>query len=143
MSEQLAGMPASILGPEPSLLTIIALLLLWISGAFERALAEAFLPAAPARPPSIHLARPRLVPMSAERAAIGSQTPVEPVSADDVALISWSLTEALDEVLKAIPTPRAKALLRLLIEEIRPYSGGPGRNGSSRIGCGRSRCSRR
>jgi hypothetical protein len=51
-----------------------------------------------------------------ERAAIGDQTSVEPVSTDDVAMISWSLTEALDDVLKAIPTPRAKALVRLLIE---------------------------
>jgi hypothetical protein len=37
-------------------------------------------------------------------------------------MISWSLTEALDDVLKALPTPRAKALLRLLIEEIRVVS---------------------
>ncbi len=64
----------------------------------------------------------RLQVVEDERAAMGNQSPVEPVSADDVALISWSLTEALDEVLKAIPTPRAKALLRLLIEEIRVVS---------------------
>ncbi len=64
MSEQLAGPPASILGSEPSLLTIIALLLLWISGAFERALAEVFAPATPARPSSIRLGVPRLVAMS-------------------------------------------------------------------------------
>ena len=35
---------------------------------------------------------------------------------------SWSLTEALGEVLKATPTPRSKALLRLLVEEIRVVS---------------------
>lgn len=64
----------------------------------------------------------RLQALEDERAAIGSGTPVEPVSADDVAMISWSLTEALDDVLKVIPTPRAKALLRLLIEEIRVVS---------------------
>ncbi|MGD0863385.1 MAG: recombinase family protein [Candidatus Limnocylindrales bacterium] len=64
----------------------------------------------------------RLQVLEDERVTIGSQTPVEPVSADDVAMISWSLTEALDDVLKAIPTPRAKALLRLLIEEIRVVS---------------------
>ena len=64
----------------------------------------------------------RLQVLEDERVAIGIQTPVEPVSADDVAMISWSLTEALNDVLKAIPTPRAKALLRLLIEEIRVVS---------------------
>jgi hypothetical protein len=65
VSEQLAGTPASIFGSEPGLLIIIALLLLWISGAFR----EVFAPTAPARPPSIRLGVPRLVPMSDGEAA--------------------------------------------------------------------------
>jgi len=64
----------------------------------------------------------RLQAAEDERAAIGSLAPSEPVSADEVTFISLALTEALDEVLKAMPTPRAKALLRLLIEEIRVVS---------------------
>jgi hypothetical protein len=69
VSEQLAGTPASILGTEPSLLTIIALLLLWVSGGFKRLIAEAFAPSVPARPPSIRLGVPCLVPMSDGEAA--------------------------------------------------------------------------
>jgi hypothetical protein len=37
-------------------------------------------------------------------------------------MIILALSEALDDALKAIPTPRVKALLRLLIEEIRVVS---------------------
>ena len=64
----------------------------------------------------------RLQVIEDERAAMAGETPAEPFGADDVALISWSLTQALGEVLKATPTPRTKALLRLLVEEIRVVS---------------------
>ena len=57
-----------------------------------------------------------------ERAAIASETPAESIGADDAAFISWSLTEALGEVLKATPTPRTKPFLRLLVQEIRVVS---------------------
>ena len=40
----------------------------------------------------------------------------------DAAEISWVLSEALALVLRIVPAPRAKALLRLLIEEIRVVS---------------------
>ena len=43
----------------------------------------------------------------------------EPV---DAAAISWALSEALGLVLRIVPAPRAKAILRLLIEEIRVVS---------------------
>jgi site-specific DNA recombinase len=66
--------------------------------------------------------RARLQVVDGERATIAAQTPTGPFGADDAALISWSLTEALGEVLKATPTPRTKALLKLLIEEIRVVS---------------------
>jgi site-specific DNA recombinase len=64
----------------------------------------------------------RLQVLEEERAGLGEQTPVESVSAADIAMVSEGLSEALDEVLGDIPTPRAKALLRLLIEEIRVVS---------------------
>lgn len=66
MSGQLAPAPASIFGSEPlGLLTILALLFLWVSGAFQ----QIFPLAAPARPSSIRLGSPRLVAMSAGEAA--------------------------------------------------------------------------
>lgn len=66
MSGQLSGWPASILESMPSgLLIILAILILWISGAFQ----QIFPPAAPARPATIRLGAPRLVPMSATDAA--------------------------------------------------------------------------
>ena len=64
MTGQLAETPVSIFGSEPSLLTILGIVLLWVSGAFERLLAEVFLPAAPARPSTIRLGAPRLVAMT-------------------------------------------------------------------------------
>ena len=64
MTGELTGEPVSILGSEPSLLTILAIVLLWVSGAFQ----QVFLPA-PARPSSIRLGAPRLVAMSAGEAA--------------------------------------------------------------------------
>jgi site-specific DNA recombinase len=66
--------------------------------------------------------RARLQVVDDERATIAAQTPTGSFGADDAALISWSLTEALGEVLKATPTPRTKALLKLLVEEIRVVS---------------------
>jgi len=57
---QLSGEPVSIFGSEPGLLTILVIVLLWVSGAFKRI----FLPAAPARPSTIRLGAPRLVAMS-------------------------------------------------------------------------------
>jgi len=65
---QLVGARASIFGSDPSLLTIIALILLLISGALERLLAEVFTPA-PARPSTIRLGAPSLVAMSPSEAA--------------------------------------------------------------------------
>lgn len=44
------------------------------------------------------------------------------IGRDEIAFISWSLSEALGEILGQIPTPRTKALPRLLIEEIRVVS---------------------
>jgi hypothetical protein len=73
VSEQLARKSFSIFGSEPSLLTIIGLILLLISGAFERLLAEVFPLAAPARPPTLRLGEPRLVAMSATDAAAAAQ----------------------------------------------------------------------
>lgn len=43
--------------------------------------------------------------------------PAEAPKAVDVAMISWTLSEALALMLRVLPAPRAKALLRLLIEE--------------------------
>lgn len=66
MSEQKAAGSASVLDALPSdLLTIIALVLLWVSGAFR----HVFAPDAPARPSSISLGQPRLIAMSATDAA--------------------------------------------------------------------------
>ncbi len=48
--------------------------------------------------------------------------PAEPPKPADVATISWVLSEALGLVLRVLPAPRAKALLMLLIEEIRVVS---------------------
>ncbi len=36
--------------------------------------------------------------------------------------MSWALSQALDEILRAAPAARAKALLRVLVEEIRVVS---------------------
>jgi hypothetical protein len=66
VSGQLAGGPASIFESMPSgLLTILTILYLWISGAFE----QVFPPATRARPSTIRLGTPRLVAMSATDAA--------------------------------------------------------------------------
>ncbi len=64
MSQQLAG--AGSLGFElpTDLFTIIGLILLLISGAFERAIAEVLPPAPPARPSKLRLGSPRIVAMS-------------------------------------------------------------------------------
>ena len=62
----------------------------------------------------------RLDELEAELAA-----PAQPVASPapvDAAEISWVLSEALAMVLRIVPAPRAKALLRLLIEEIRVVS---------------------
>ena len=48
--------------------------------------------------------------------------PIAPPAPVDAAEISWVLSEALALVLRIVPAPRAKALLRLLIEEIRVVS---------------------
>ncbi len=48
--------------------------------------------------------------------------PIVPAALVDAAEISWVLSEALALVLRIVPAPRAKALLRLLIEEIRVVS---------------------
>jgi hypothetical protein len=70
VSGQLAAAPASIFGAEPlGLITILALLFLWISGAFQQILP----PAAPARPSTIRLGVPRLVGMSATDAVDAAQ----------------------------------------------------------------------
>ncbi len=62
----------------------------------------------------------RLEELASELAApTRSAAPPAPV---DVAEISWALSEALALVLRIVPAPRAKALLRLLIEEIRVVS---------------------
>jgi hypothetical protein len=66
--------------------------------------------------------RSRLQAIEGEQAGIGSEKPKEPVGADDTALISWVLSAALAEILEATPTARTKALLRLLVEEIRVVS---------------------
>lgn len=66
MSEQLASASAATFGSEPlGLLTILAFLFLWISGAFQ----QIFPSAAPARAPSVRLGAPRLVTLSATDAA--------------------------------------------------------------------------
>ena len=82
MSGQLAATPTSILGSEPSLLTILALLFLWISGAFQRA----FPPAAPARLSTISLGAPRLVVMSPADAAAAAQLLGSSVAAQ---MVEW------------------------------------------------------
>jgi hypothetical protein len=65
VSEQLARTPASI-GSEPlDLLILLAVLFLWISGAFQ----QVFPPASPARPSTIRLGAPRFVAMSTSDAA--------------------------------------------------------------------------
>jgi hypothetical protein len=70
VSGQLAGAPTSIFESQPSgLLTIIVLLLLWVSGAF----CDGFTLATSARPSSIHLGPPRFVAMSAADAADAAQ----------------------------------------------------------------------
>jgi hypothetical protein len=62
VSEELAATPVSTFGSEQlSLLAILALVVLWISGAFG----QLFPPAVPARPPTIRLGPPMLVAMSA------------------------------------------------------------------------------
>jgi site-specific DNA recombinase len=66
--------------------------------------------------------RARLQVVEDERAVMAREKPTGPFGTDDAALISWTLTEALADVRKATPTPRSKALLRLLIEEIRVVS---------------------
>ena len=66
MSEQSGAAPASLFEALPSdFAFIVALLLLWVSGAFR----HVFAPDAPARPSSIRLGSPRLVAMSATDAA--------------------------------------------------------------------------
>ena len=57
-----------------------------------------------------------------ERTAIPDGVTEQAIGPDEIAFISWSLSEALGEILGQIPTPRTKALLRLLIEEIRVVS---------------------
>jgi site-specific DNA recombinase len=57
-----------------------------------------------------------------ERMAIPDGVTEQAIGPDEIAFISWSLSEALGEILGQIPTPRTKALLRLLIEEIRVVS---------------------
>ena len=61
----------------------------------------------------------RIEAIGDERAALPDVTDQPTLSPDEIALISWSVSGALGEVLKQTPTPRTKALLRLLIEEIR------------------------
>ncbi|MGD0861904.1 MAG: hypothetical protein ABSA21_04000 [Candidatus Limnocylindrales bacterium] len=65
MTGQLTGQPVSTFGSGPGLLTIIAFLLLWISGAFKQVVPSA----APDRPSTIRLGTPRLVAMSAAEEA--------------------------------------------------------------------------
>lgn len=66
MTEQLAATSTSIFGSKPlGLGTILVLLFLWISGAFQ----QIFPIAAPARPSTIRLGSPLLVAMSASEAA--------------------------------------------------------------------------
>jgi hypothetical protein len=60
--------------------------------------------------------------MDDERAAIPDGIDTQAPGPDEIALISWSLSQALGEIVKQVPTPRSKALLRLLIEEIRVVS---------------------
>ena len=62
----------------------------------------------------------RLAELEAELAAPAQ--PIVPATPVDAAEISWVLSEALAMVLRIVPAPRAKALLRLLIEEIRVVS---------------------
>ncbi len=61
----------------------------------------------------------RIQAIEDERAALPDGAAEPALSPDEIALISWSVSGALGEVLKQTPTPRTKALLRLLIEEIR------------------------
>ena len=69
MSQQLAGAGSAGFELPTDLLTLIGLILLLISGAFERLFADVFPPAAVARPSSIRLGAPRLVAMSDAEAA--------------------------------------------------------------------------
>ena len=64
----------------------------------------------------------RIQAIEDERAAIPQGSAARSLRPEEIALISWSLSEALGEILKQTPTPRTKALLRLLIEEIRVVS---------------------
>jgi hypothetical protein len=65
VSSEIAGELVSLFGVELTPLTILALVLLAISGAFQ----QIFLPVAPARPSTIRLGAPRLVAMSDAEAA--------------------------------------------------------------------------
>ncbi len=64
----------------------------------------------------------RIQAIEDERAAIVDAAAGPPLGPDEIALISWSLSEALGGILRQAPTPRTKALLGLLIEEIRVVS---------------------
>ena len=63
MSARSAGALDSIFGPEPGLLTILVMVWLVVSGAFERIIAEIF-PPAPVRVSTLRIAPPQLVAMS-------------------------------------------------------------------------------
>jgi hypothetical protein len=51
----------------------------------------------------------------------GRPTP-EPVGSVDAAIVSWALSEALGAVLRGTSVATTKALLRVLVEEIRVFS---------------------
>ncbi len=62
----------------------------------------------------------RVQAIEAERAAVPQGTAAQSLRPEEIALISWSLSQALGEILQQTPTPRTKTLL--LIEEIRVVS---------------------
>ncbi len=64
----------------------------------------------------------RVQAIEAERAAVPQGTAAQSLRPEEIALISWSLSQALGEILQQTPTPRTKTPLRLLIEEIRVVS---------------------
>lgn len=64
----------------------------------------------------------RLGELETQLAEHDQQETARPAPPVDAAIVSWALSQALDEILRAAPPARAKALLRILIEEIRVVS---------------------
>jgi site-specific DNA recombinase len=64
----------------------------------------------------------RLAELDAQVAVLASAGRPAPIDPVDAAIVSWTLSQALGTILRNSPPARTKALLRLLIEEIRVVS---------------------